>query len=616
MYASDYKHSKYFSSRGVVLPVFVCILTCMWALWVSAFSPLPRQQLNIGGDPVTLRRGLDEPFLTGFWGAEPEQFNATTSVAYRWTTPSWRITWPMAGRGWFISASSFDATAWDTHNGAVLHWNEPNIGTTQSLHGVRLAKVLTYGDGLSVSIAVTSNRLPMIADRRDLGIILTKTELIPLTGVWRPVQLALLSAALLGTYLILSCLLLRRSWMLAAVGLFFGVGWYSAPLWWMVHSADIVISYSVAAISAMLLVWLVLPRTLERVQWWSVTTLAIAIPLVAVLSPFRHTSDGAMHARMLFDVMRGNIFQIAELPCEAGALTVPYPPLVYLLAAPLTFWTWDRSVAIPILMSGALVVHTGSLLYFLRVIQKNDQRDFKATAVLLLSALSMPFLQSVHIGELTNVWGHALFLIAVTAYFDHRASVALRLMLSIAVLLTHTGVALSFGLTMGTIGLFQWIDTKRIPIRLVAICAVSIASVVGVYYSTFFDLLGQTTKYPGCPTQLSLLSKLVQVPNALPGIVVGLAIVGLCITSKRQHSTVVLSAIIVALLSISVLIFRDQTVRWAIAVYPFATLATTRALQLYRRIGVAGSVLTVCTLMGLLCIGMTQYWERIYSYLH
>ena len=109
MYASDYKHSKYFSSRGVVLPVFVCILTCMWALWVSAFSPLPRQQLNIGGDPVTLRRGLDEPFLTGFWGAEPEQFNATTAVAYRWTTPSWRITWPMAGRGWFISASSFDA---------------------------------------------------------------------------------------------------------------------------------------------------------------------------------------------------------------------------------------------------------------------------------------------------------------------------------------------------------------------------------------------------------------------------------------------------------------------------------------------------------------------------
>jgi len=361
---------------------------------------------------------------------------------------------------------------------------------------------------------------------------------------------------------------------------------------------------------------LVLPESTDGVRWWWLTTLSMIVPLIALRSPFMLTSDSAMHARMLFDVLRGNLFQIAELPCEAGALTAPYPPLIYLLAAPFAFFTWDRAAGINVLMTGAVVTHVGALLYLLRVARNTHAFDWTAGVFLLLAAWSLPFLQSVHIGELSNAWGLAMLLIAVAAWYDARASLTRRTILGAAALLAHTGIALSFGLTLLAMIGYAYIRTRRIPrdMLIAVICSVLIAGLLT--YSAYSGLVGQSAKYPGCPPGIAFATKIALVPSAIPFAVVCLGIVGLYRGRTGRVFEMVIPALVVAIISIGVLVFRDTTVRWAMVVYPFLALCAISALARLSTRGLAGKVLALTLGIGVPMMVMVRFWERIYTYLH
>ncbi|RLT30532.1 MAG: hypothetical protein DWI54_06240 [Chloroflexi bacterium] len=584
--------------------------------WVTVVAQIQPFSIALGGDTQSMRRGLDKPFLNGFWPPEPDNWTAS-QPAYRWSTPQWQIQWPMAGRGMFVSTTHINASAWETEDGVTLTWSQPTLGTTAPLRERRVVSVLTTGDGLRAGISVMSARLPAMDDRRDLGVIVTKSMLRPLAGTWRPVQLVM-SVLMLGVLwaIFVTWRTRHRIWYSTGVILLYSIAWHVDPLWWLVHSQAIGTSAVLAAGFAFVLVRLVLPESTDRVRWWWLTTLSMVVPLIALRSPFLLTSDSAMHVRMLFDVMRGNLFQIAELPCEAGALTAPYPPLVYLLAAPFALFTWNRDAGIDLLMTGTVVAHGGALLYLLRVARNTEAFDWTAGVFLLLAACSMPFLQSVHIGELSNAWGLAVLLIAVTAWHDERASLTRRTILGAAALLAHTGIALSFGLTLLTMIGYAYIRTRRIPrgMLIAGICIVLIA--VGLTYSAYSGLAGQSAKYPGCPPGIAVATKMSLIPSALPFMVVCLGFVGLYRARSGRVFDMVMPALVVAVISIGVLVFRDTTVRWAMVVYPFLALCAIGALARVSARGLAGKVLALTLGIGVPTMVMVRFWERIYTYLH
>jgi hypothetical protein len=78
----------------------------------------------------------------------------------------------------------------------------------------------------------------------------------------------------------------------------------------------------------------------------------------------------------------------------------------------------------------------------------------------------------------------------------------------------------------------------------------------------------------------------------------------------------VIPALVVAIISIGVLVFRDTTVRWAMVVYPFLALCAISALARLSTRGLAGKVLALTLGIGVPMMVMVRFWERIYTYLH
>jgi hypothetical protein len=392
--------------------------------------------------------------------------------------------------------------------------------------------------------------------------------------------------------------------------------WRLDALWWMVHTISLLQSLGIASIAAVVIIFLIHPGTRDSVRWWCVITAAIFVPLLATQSPYMHTSDSAMHVRMLFDVMRGNVYQLAELPCEASAYTVPYPPLTYLLAAPLSLGTWDRATATHVLMAGAQIAHVAALVYLARIAFPSRRITSSQIFFLFLAAWSMPFLQSVHIGELSNAWGHVLFVAAIAAWFDDQLPRQLKGFFFLAALTVHTGVALSFGMTLGFVGILVYWQNRRIPWFLIVLSVGSIVCAFLFYYSGYGSLIGQPLKYPGCPPHAAILARMAQISSILPLLFVGIACFGAFLLPSQRTKTLVLSAILVALLSIGVLLLRDQTVRWGMAFFPFGALAGSFLLVSFGRIGQAGRYFRIALLGTILSLTVGQLWERIYSYLH
>ena len=599
------------------LGVVACICACLLMVWVTVFHHTRPFSVSIGGDAETVRRGLDEPFINGFWPPEPDNWDPTTTPAYRWSTPQWRIQWPFVGRGYFVSSSHIDASAWGAQQGVALTWVEPALTNVALLRGRRIVSVLVSGNGLRAGISVISARLPVTDDRRELGVMLSKSTLRPLTGTWRPVQLVIGALVLVVLSAVFATWRTRgHYWYSAGVVLLYSVAWLADPLWWHVHSRAIADSVLLAAVFAFILVCVIMPESRDRTRWWWLTTVSICVPLIALRSPFLYTSDGAMHARMLFDVMRGNLFQIAELPCEAGAFTVPYPPFVYIMAAPFAVNTWNRDAAIALLMTGAVVTHVGALLYLFRVERNDTGFNWTAGVFLLMASWSMPFLQSVHIGELSNAWGLAVLLIAVVSWYDERASLAQRSLFGAAALLAHTGIALSFGLTLLIILGYTAVRTRRLPRPMLFAAGSMVLIAAMLTYSAYSGLVGQSATYPGCPPDISLVTKFSVIPSALPSVVLCLAIIGLIGNVRARSVDIVIPALVVAVLSIGVLVFRDQTVRWSMVVYPFLLLIAMRALSMLSVRGTAGKIYAITLGIGVPTIVIVRFWERVYTYLH
>jgi hypothetical protein len=85
---------------------------------------------------------------------------------------------------------------------------------------------------------------------------------------------------------------------------------------------------------------------------------------------------------------------------------------------------------------------------------------------------------------------------------------------------------------------------------------------------------------------------------------------------RSRIADIVIPALVVAVLCVGVLLFRDQTVRWAMIVYPFLALIATAALARLSARGAAAKVFALTLGIGVPLVVLVRFWERVYTYLH
>ncbi len=595
------------------------ITTTLWwvAVWIGLsivvlITPPPAITLPVGGDPITGMRDYDAPYLDGFWPAEPRPWHPAMGSALRWSQADWQIHWPHAGSGWWLIQFRTDLAGKAIHTVTALHWQNPAIGNTTLPADQRNTRVLVHtAQNDTPQITVNTEIFHPDGDTRALGIAVTAIHLQPLGALWRPtLLLAFLAVSLFGRWVI------RQHKLHTLIPFVTGLLWVCFPTWIAVHSELLIVlslcSWGIGAgMHWIAQRWHYDIHTLIRVIVGMVW-----LQLLALWSPFTHSSDIAMHVRMLNQILSGQLLFTAQLPCEASAYISPYPPLTYILMAPLALMSHDGSYQRLLLTGGAVILQAIALGYSYNVLRQH-QLPFRAGILFLgLAFINAPLIRAIHVGELTNAWGQSIAVIAMSSWIDRHATRQRQVIWTTMALLSHTGVSVSLSMMLGIFAGIQFIRTRHIPRWLILSSGGIAVMVIGVYYSNFAYLIGQAPGYTGCPPVIPIVARFGGVASMFPFIIIGWAGIGLIVFPKSPVRTWVGAGIGAALCSIAMLFFATQTVRWGIAVAPFVALAAAYGLHKLWRYGRAGKILLITTIMWYGIFWYSELWQRIMVYLH
>lgn len=591
----------------------IVVWVIVWLGWSIAIlvTPPPPTTLPVGGDPITGMRDYDDPYLDGFWPAEPRPWQPAMGSALRWSKADWQISWPHAGAGWWLMQFRTDLSGKPDHTPTQLSWHTPAIGDSKLAPSQRITRVLVQAvHNDTPYIIVTNDTFQPSGDARTLGIAVTTIGLQPLTAPWRPtLALAFLAVSLFGCWLITH----RLRILIPFVN---GVLWLCFPGWIALHS-ELLIALSVIG-------WGVGVSWLYLGQRWhtAITTMPrivtgmIWAQLLALWSPYARSSDIAMHVRMLNQVLKGQLLFTAQLPCEASAFISPYPPLTYIVMAPFALISHDGTYHRLLLTGGAVILQAIALCYSYHVLRQHQLPLRAASLFLVLAFINAPLLRAIHIGELSNAWGQSIALIAMSCWLDRHASRQRQIVWTTMALLSHTGVSVSLAMMLGIFAGVHFINTRQIPRWLIWGGVGMAVMVVGVYYSNFAYLIGQAPGYAGCPPEIPIMVRFGGVTHMFPILVAGWALIGVCLLQKSPLRTWTWAGLGAAMLSLTMLLVSTQTVRWGIAVAPFVALVAAYGLHRIWRFGRASKVLVITTLVWYGLFWYSELWQRIMIYLH
>ena len=371
--------------------------------------------------------------------------------------------------------------------------------------------------------------------------------------------------------------------------------------------------------------------------------LALALRVVGVVHPHMRSSDDGLNTNNLIGFTRGEVYFTEALPSEAGGGPAPYPPGQYIVFAPaLLLLPRDFSSLRMMLRVGnalwdSLVV--GVLWYALRRGGYGPRAALLGAALYILPA---PLLRSLSIGEFANVFGQALalpplVLLAVRARTLQRPPFPAILagLLALA-LLGHLGVTISLVCLLGCLVLVWLIrlETRR-AVRVLAIAGLIAGALVALlYYTAFGDLLSARLAAPapagGAP--LSVAEKLGNQIGALPAyglspLALALGALGAVLVALRARprlgngSRPALGALLIAwwggtLLSVGLLLFAGQGVRWQQFLYPALCLGVGPALAGLWPRGRPGRLVAAALLGFLLWYGLSYWVAQIVNYKH
>jgi len=594
------------------------ITTTRWwiAVWlglsiVVLFTPPNTMTLPVGGDPLTGMRDYDAPYLDGFWPAEPRPWQPAMGSALRWSKADWQIHWPHAGSGWWLIQFDTDLSGKPAHTSTQLIWHEPAIGTTMLPADQRITRVLVHNNQNDTpQISVTTDIFHPDGDARALGIAVTAIQLQPLGGIWKlTLLLAFLMVNLFGRGII-------NHRIRSVIPFVTGILWVCFPAWIALHS-ELLIALSLGGWGIGAGFNWIGQRWHNDIQTLTQVVIGMVwVQLLALWSPFTHSSDIAMHVRMLNQVLSGQLLFTAQLPCEASAYISPYPPLTYILMAPLTIMSHDSNYQRLVLTGGAVILQALALGYAYNVLRQH-QISFRAGILfLVLAFINAPLMRAIHVGELSNAWGQSIAVIAMSCWIDRHATHQRQIIWTMMALLSHTGVSVSLVTMLGLFAGFRFIHNRNIPRWLIWSGVGVVMMVVGGYYSNFAYLLGQAPGYAGCPPVIPILARFGGVASTFPVIVIGWAGIGLVILPKSPVRIWIGAGLGAAICSIALLLVATQTVRWGIAVAPFVAIAAAYGLHKLWRYGRAGKLLLITTIIWYGVFWYSDVWQRIMIYLH
>jgi len=376
--------------------------------------------------------------------------------------------------------------------------------------------------------------------------------------------------------------------------------------------------------------------------------LAIALRLGGMLHPHAIFSDDGLNANNLIGFTSGQVYFTEGLPSEAGGGQAPYPPGQYIMVAPAQLLLQTRPndiTSIRLLLKIANAIWDSLVVGFVWYVLRRS--GCGSRAALLGAALYVqppPLLKSLSVGEFANVFGQGLALpllaLLATRARELRQTPFPIVLAALFVLaaLGHLGVTISLICLLGWLGLL-WLarrETRRAFGVLLLAGLLAGALVALFYYTALGDvLIGRIGGLPSGAsgaTSPSRFQKLIQQAGSLPvyGIqslmlasgLIGLALVALrAFQSRARASLLGFGMLLLAwwggtLLSLGLLLFANQGVRWQSFLYPALCLGAGPALAALWPRGRAGRFVVGSLVAFLAWYGLAFWVAQISDYLH
>lgn len=596
-----------------IMPYLALLMSVATVVIAGSVRPAP-MFVAVGGDQITQLRYLDDPFISNFNPPEPETW-PTNEQPRRWSKSAWRISWPNAGQGWWIGHISVNTTQRPDNNLAQLEFITPHMSGVVLPNAIRHIQLLTRSTNETPIIAARMTPLTITGDNRDLGIVMTQIGITPLGTIMR-IQLMIAVIAVCVVVGLTCRILVPDFWWigLIASNLLVLVTIQTHADWWLVHTHTLIASCGIGIL--FLVIPFVKKHTTSKAMIWGVLGSGVVAQLTILNSPWLRSSDVAMHIRMLNQVLQGDLLFTAQLPCEAGGQLAPYPIISYLITAPFASMSDERWWHVAVLQSGAIIAHAIAILYAARVLQQ-----YRLSPLQLVIwggfAMSSPFLlRALHIGEMSNAWAHALYLIAVMSWFDRQRDWRIRLVLSTLVIMSHTGITITYLATMATYVIWQWARIRTFSRTPIIIIMTSVVIGGLLYYSQFITTIFGSPAIAGCPPQYPLAIRYSAIGDGWSWALVVSALCGVGLSNRSTERTLIAIGVGAAVVALAMLLVRDQTVRWALALVPFAALSASIWLNRIAQKQHAGRIFAVSVLLFGVWMIYIERWAQVVRYLH
>jgi hypothetical protein len=623
------------------------------ALWALAYQPAYTYQLDIGGNQRTLRQQYDTPFLRGFNASEPPSlYDTPTITPYRWAEDRATIVLPgLGGQRWRLAIRAASGRP----DGSPIESRWSDGSSTQALSIAAAPQVYYLAAATDMAgdlrLHLETPTLDAPADPRRLGLVVYQVGVEPLAGPYLPAPglLGLLAGALALLYLLARRLALGPRGALAlalAMAAVVAAALATTRMGLALLAPTLVPiglgCYALGLLGSRIYQHLLAPPLGQpgqphRPLIVALVMLALALRLGGMLHPYAIFSDARLNTHNLTGVIQGTLLFTEALPSEAGGGEAPYPPGHYLIVAPLQLLIAPGEAALHTLeklanaLADSLVV--GLLWHMLR------RGGYGERAALLGAALYVlpgPLLKSLSVGEFANVFGQALAL-PLLAYLalsarrlaTPRGLAGLAALLALA-LLGHLGVTISLAGMLAALGLI-WLarPATRPAAGALAIGGLLAGALVALcYYAPLADVLLARVGAPAAATAPRTLADELNLTRVLhvQALLVALGAIGGLAALRPaawRHAwpQPALGALLLAwwagtLLSLGLLLFASQGVRWQAFFYPALCLGAGPALARLWACGRAGRLAALTLVVFLLGDGLEFWVHQIYTYLH